>query len=90
MFDLEDLLGERGWLFVFPNMFEYFFIFYESVRLFWDPRRLSDRLLIGAAAPDDQEPRLAKPLHALAHVGQGHRFQPAIDRVEHRERCKPG
>ncbi|MFV2064681.1 MAG: hypothetical protein ACC726_14400 [Chloroflexota bacterium] len=47
---LADLLGERGWLFIFPNTFEYFFIFFESVRLFWDPRRMSRKLLLGATA----------------------------------------
>ena len=47
---LEEILGERGWLFIFPNTFEYFFIFYEAVRLFWDPRRMSPRVLVGAAA----------------------------------------
>ncbi|MEX1294755.1 MAG: hypothetical protein AB1Z67_01155 [Candidatus Limnocylindrales bacterium] len=47
---LEDLLGERGWLFIFPNVFEYFFIFYESVRVLWDPRRMSRQVLLGAAA----------------------------------------
>ena len=47
---LEDILGERGWLFIFPNVFEYFFIFYEAVRVLWDPRRMSKGLLLGAAA----------------------------------------
>ena len=47
---LEELLGERGWLFIFPNTFEYFFIFYEAVRLFWDPRRMSRAMLLGATA----------------------------------------
>jgi hypothetical protein len=35
----------RWLLFVFPNTFEYFFIAYEIVRLRWDPRRLSPRLV---------------------------------------------
>lgn len=35
----------RWLLFVFPNTFEYFFITYEIVRLRWDPRRLSPRLV---------------------------------------------
>ncbi len=47
---LFELTGERGILFIFPNTFEYFFIFYESVRLFWDPRRMSRRVLLGATA----------------------------------------
>ena len=47
---LFELSGIREILFIFPNTFEYFFIFYESVRLFWDPRRMSDKLVIGATA----------------------------------------
>ena len=47
---LFELSGVRELLLIFPNTFEYFFIFYESVRLFWDPRRMSDKLLIGATA----------------------------------------
>jgi hypothetical protein len=47
LFELSD---QRWLLFVFPNTFEYFFIFYEAVRLFWDPRRMSTRVLIGATA----------------------------------------
>ncbi|MFV2061899.1 MAG: hypothetical protein ACC726_00115 [Chloroflexota bacterium] len=45
-----ELTGVRELLFIFPNTFEYFFIFYESVRLFWDPRRMSRKLLLGATA----------------------------------------
>ncbi len=40
----------RELLLIFPNTFEYFFIFYEAVRTRWDPRRLSRRTLIGATA----------------------------------------
>jgi hypothetical protein len=47
---LFELTGERALLFIFPNTFEYFFIFYEAVRLFWDPRRMSKAVLIGATA----------------------------------------
>ncbi len=47
---LFELSGIREILFVFPNTFEYFFIFYEAVRLFWDPRRMSNMVVIGAAA----------------------------------------
>ena len=36
-FELSQL---RAILFIFPNTFEYFFIFYEAVRLRWDPRRM--------------------------------------------------
>jgi hypothetical protein len=47
LFELTQL---RWLLLVFPNTFEYFFIFYEAYRLRWDPERMSKRLLIGAAA----------------------------------------
>lgn len=47
LFELTQL---RWLLLVFPNTFEYFFDFYEGVRTRWDPRRMSRRLLIGAAA----------------------------------------
>ncbi|MBW9209005.1 hypothetical protein KV102_02065 [Mumia sp. zg.B53] len=43
--------GTHRWLLlVFPNTFEYFFIFYELVRLRWDPKRFSMRWWIAAAA----------------------------------------
>lgn len=47
---LFEISGVRELLFIFPNTFEYFFIFYEGVRLFWDPRRMSVKLLVGATA----------------------------------------
>ena len=47
---LFELTGIRELLFIFPNTFEYFFIFYEAVRLFWDPRRMSQRVLLAATA----------------------------------------
>ena len=47
---LFEITQERAVLIIFPNTFEYFFIFYESVRLFWDPRRMSPKLLVGATA----------------------------------------
>jgi hypothetical protein len=40
----------RPLLLIFPNTFEYFFIFYEAYRLLWDPARMSKKLLVGAAA----------------------------------------
>lgn len=40
----------RALLFIFPNVFEYFFIFYEIVRLKWDPKVLTKGKLIMAAA----------------------------------------
>ena len=47
---LFELTGLRFLLFVFPNTFEFFFIFYEAVRTRWDPRRMSKRLIIGVIA----------------------------------------
>jgi hypothetical protein len=50
---LHDNSAPDSWrwlLLVFPNVFEYFFICYETVRLRWDPRRLSRRLVLGLAA----------------------------------------
>ena len=47
LFELTQL---RPLLVIFPNTFEYFFIFYEAVRLRWDPRRLTKKKLIAAAA----------------------------------------
>lgn len=37
-------------LFIFPNTFEYFFIFVSSVALFYDIKRMSTKFLLGAAA----------------------------------------
>lgn len=45
---LFEILQFRWLLLLFPNVFEYFFIFYEVVRLRWDPRRLTRALLLGA------------------------------------------
>jgi hypothetical protein len=43
--------GTHRWLLlVFPNTFEYFFVFYEIVRLRWDPAKLSTRAWVIAAA----------------------------------------
>jgi hypothetical protein len=47
-FELGD--GARGLLLVFPNTFEYFFIFYEAVRTRWDPAARSRRFWLLAAA----------------------------------------
>ena len=46
---LFELLHVRALLLFFPNTFEYFFLFYEAVRLRWNPRRLSQAAVIGAA-----------------------------------------
>jgi hypothetical protein len=45
-----ELSQIRALLLIFPNTFEYFFIFYEAVRARWSPLRMSKRLVIGAAA----------------------------------------
>jgi hypothetical protein len=45
-----ELSQIRALLLIFPNTFEYFFIFYEAVRARWNPLRMSKRVVIGAAA----------------------------------------
>jgi hypothetical protein len=45
-----ELLDNRTLLLIFPNTFEYFFIFYEATRLRWNPRRMSRRVVYGGAA----------------------------------------
>lgn len=47
---LFELLQIRALLLIFPNTFEYFFDFYEAVRLRWNPARMKKKLVIGAAA----------------------------------------
>lgn len=47
---LFELTHVRPLLLIFPNTFEYFFIFYEAVRLKWDPLVLTKKKLITAAA----------------------------------------
>jgi len=47
---LFELLHIRAILLIFPNTFEYFFDFYEAVRLRWNPARMTKHLVIGAAA----------------------------------------
>ncbi len=47
---LFELFQWRPLLLIFPNTFEYFFIWYEAVRLWWDPKRLSRRTILLAAA----------------------------------------
>ncbi len=47
---LFEMLHFRWLLLVFPNVFEYFFIFYEIYRLRWDPRRLTPTALLGVTA----------------------------------------
>jgi len=47
---LFESLQIRALLFIFPNTFEYFFQFIEVVRVRWNPRRLSKRHVLYAAA----------------------------------------
>lgn len=47
---LFELTHLRPLLLIFPNTFEYFFIFYETVNLRWNPLRLSKKFLLGAVA----------------------------------------
>lgn len=47
---LFELTEWRVLLFAFPNTFEYFFIWYETVVLWRDPRRLSRHAIAGTAA----------------------------------------
>jgi hypothetical protein len=47
---LFELSGVRPLLLVFPNTFEYFFIFYQVVALRWDPERLHRGLIYGSIA----------------------------------------
>ena len=47
---LFELTQVRALLLIFPNTFEYFFIFYEAYRLRWDPMTMSRKLVFGAAA----------------------------------------
>ncbi|HSJ56882.1 MAG TPA: hypothetical protein VLC95_06860 [Anaerolineae bacterium] len=47
LFEVTDV---RGLLLLFPNTFEYYFIFYEVCRLRWKPERVGRRTLIAAAA----------------------------------------
>jgi hypothetical protein len=47
---LFEITEARALLFIFPNTFEYFFIFYEAVRMRWDTSRMGRRTVILAAA----------------------------------------
>ena len=47
---LFELTGVRAVLFIFPNTFEYFFVFYELVRLRWNPRRMGKHTVVWATA----------------------------------------
>jgi hypothetical protein len=47
---LFELTGLRALLILFPNTFEYFYIWYEAARLWWNPRRFSRVAVMTAAA----------------------------------------
>jgi len=47
---LFELTHMRWLLLIFPNTFEYFFIFYEVYRLRWDPVRMTKKYLVGVVA----------------------------------------
>ncbi|CUS06304.1 conserved membrane protein of unknown function [Candidatus Promineifilum breve] len=47
---LFESLQLRPLLLLFPNTFEYFFIWYEAVKLWWYPRKLSRTAVVSAAA----------------------------------------
>ncbi len=47
---LFEITGARALLIIFPNTFEYFFIAYEAIRLWWMPSRLGRRQVIAMAA----------------------------------------
>ncbi len=47
---LFEVTGLRWLLLLFPNTFEYFFIFYEVVSLRWEPKRLKRPALVATAA----------------------------------------
>jgi hypothetical protein len=47
---LFELTQVRSLLLIFPNTFEYFFIFYEAVRLKWNPASLTKKQVLTATA----------------------------------------
>ena len=46
---LFETFQNRTLLLIFPNTFEYFFIWYEAVKLWWNPRKLTRTAVISAA-----------------------------------------
>lgn len=46
---LFEITQWRPMLMLFPNTFEYFFIWYEAVRLWWDPKKIRRVFVISAA-----------------------------------------
>lgn len=47
---LFEVLQWRPLLLIFPNTFEYFFIWIEAARLYWDEHRLTKKMVIAGAA----------------------------------------
>lgn len=47
---LFELLQNRTLLLLFPNTFEYFFIFYEAMLLRWQPSRLTKKMVVAVTA----------------------------------------
>lgn len=47
---LFELLQNRTLLLLFPNTFEYFFIFYEAMLLRWQPNRLTKKMTVAVTA----------------------------------------
>ncbi len=47
---LFEILGFRWLLMLFPNTFEYFFIAYCVIQTRWNPRRMTNRAVVGLAA----------------------------------------
>jgi hypothetical protein len=65
---LFEAIQLRPLLFIFTNAFEYVFIFYEVVRLRWDPKRMSKWVMIGATAIIWIFIKL--PQEYILHIGQ--------------------
>jgi hypothetical protein len=66
---LFELTGLRWLLLVFPNVFEYFFILYEVVRVRWNPARMSRRFVLTSAAVIFVTIKL--PQEFWVHIAQG-------------------
>lgn len=67
---LFEITQNRALLMIFPNVFEYFFIFYEIVRLRWDPRRLSPSALAITAVNTIVSETLVRHGHSWSHALQ--------------------
>jgi hypothetical protein len=47
---LFEMTGIRAILLIFPNTFEYFFIFYHAIALRWNPIKYTKRFIVGSIA----------------------------------------